>query len=437
LPALHQVRSLSEDHIQCSALVSPNPLWFAKPNESASDVAADMAAYGFDVAPVFPSNSFRFVTAAALTSVEPQVNTDSVAQPITAGIVLGMDAPLADAIELLRDGPFFFIQYRREIVGIVTRADLSHPAVSSYVFQSLLSIETGLDSLIPSYAPQHVWLDEILKKDKRKILEVFGNRQEFNAETTLFDAMMLRHRIEVLEALPDLRADVVTTDAEELFVRRRKEKESRPLDHLRNTLAHGGSLLHAFPDPEDALNVLHKVESLATRIWQLVVDGREQLWKAYGRTILSWAAPTPVNLNGPHAAKSLPMTCPIFAISACNPFDRKLSETRNNERTARLASAVSKVASKHWTGRGDAVDGSYSESTVFAEGLDIETALEIGMRFGQRAIFRIDVESVSVLICSNGLSSHTWRRCWDHSNSPTLVASSDETTWLSEHIDRA
>ncbi len=391
-----------------------------------------MAAYGFDAAPVLPSSSFRYVTAAALTSAKPQDTLDTVAQPITAGLVLSMEAPLVDAIELLRIQPFFFIQYRRQIAGIVTRADLCHPAVSSYSFQSLLAIESGLDYLIPSYATQQIWLDEILKKDKKKILEIFESRLKFNTETTIFDAMMLRHRIEVLEAHSDLWADVVAKDTEDLFVRRGKKKESRPLDHFRNTLAHGGSLLHAFPDPEDALNVLHMVEALATRIWQLVVDGREQLWNAYGRTILSWDAPSPALLNGPNAVENQQVTFPLFGISACNPFDLRLSDQRKQERTARLASTLAKVGLKHWIGRGEAIDGTYSEPTVFAEGLDTERALELGRMFGQRAIFRIDVESVSVLICRNGLSSHTWLRLWDRSDGPTLVDSANSLASLSK-----
>lgn len=206
----------------------------------------------------------------------------------------------------------------------MTRADLSHAAVSAYAFQSLMAIEAGLDSLIPSYAPRSVWLHEVLGKESKKILEVYATRQRFNADSTLFDAMMLRHRIEILEALPRLRQDVVTEDTEDLFLRRGKEKETRPLDHLRNTLAHGGSILHAFSDPEEAIRILQMVEMLAQHIWGLV-EGREQLWEAYGMTILSWSLPTLTILNGPRAAESLPLQGPIFGISACNPFDRELS----------------------------------------------------------------------------------------------------------------
>ena len=421
MATLDQVRTLSEQHIQCSALVSPTPLWFADPSESAAEAAADMAAFGFDAAPISPASSFRFVTETALAAAQPDGTTDSVAQPIQAANVLCMEAPLADAIELLRYEPFFFIQLRREIVGIVTRADLSHAAVSAYAFQSLMSVETGLDSLIPSYAPRRVWLDEILRKDSKKIRDVFTTRQQFNAESTLFDAMMLRHRIEILEALPSLHKDVVTEETEDLFVRRGREKETRPLDHLRNTLAHGGSILHAFPDPKEAIEILHMVESLAQRIWSLV-DGREQLWRAYGMTILSYSLPTPTILNGPLAADTFPMQWPIFGISACNPFDRELSEKRNEQRTQRLALAVARRATNHWIGDGAALDGTYTEPTVFAEGLDIDTAIGLGTRFGQRAIFRVDAETVAAIVCRTGTAIHTWYRYWDHSAGPTRIS---------------
>ncbi len=409
---LDQVKSLSEQHVRCKALASTSPLWLADPSESAVETAADMAAFGFDAAPIAPASSFRFVTASTLADAGPNESAESVSEPIHASIVLGAEAPLADAIELLSHHPFFFIQQRRAVVGIVTRADLSHAAVSAYAFQSLMAVESGLDSLIPSYAPRSVWFQEVLGKESKKILEVYATRQKFNAESTLFDAMMLRHRIQILDALPRLRRDVVTDETEDLFLRRGKEKETRPLDHLRNTLAHGGSILHAFSDPKEAIRILQMIEKLAQQIWSLV-DGREQLWMAYGLTILSWSLPTPMVLNGPQAAESLPLQWPIFGISACNPFDRELSEGLNKQRTQRLALSVAKRSTRHWIGEGRAFDDTYSEPTVFVEGLDYSTALGLGARFGQRAIFQIDAESVSAISCRTGVSIRAWRRLWD------------------------
>lgn len=423
---LDQVKTLSEQHIRCSALVSASPLWFADPSESAAEAVADMTAFGFDAAPIAPANSFRHVTASALLSAESGKTVSSVSVPIHASIVLGADAPLADAIELLHYHPYFFVQQRREIIGIVTRADLSHAAVSAYTFQSLMAVESGLDSLIPSYAPRSVLLQEILGKDSKKILEVYATRRKFNAESTLFDAMMLRHRIQILEALPRLRKDVVTEETEGLFLRRGKEKETRPLDHLRNTLAHGGSILHAFSDPEEAIVILQKVEKLAQRIWRLV-DGREQLWAAYGFTILSWKLPTPTVLNGPKAAENGPFKWPIFGISACNPFDRELTVELNEQRTQRLASAVAKRSERYWIGEGGASDGTYSEATVFGEGLECHAALELGARFGQRAIFQVDAETVSAIDCRTGASIRAWRRLWDELTGPVIAASNCAT----------
>jgi hypothetical protein len=347
---LDQVKSLSEQHVRCKALVSTSPLWLADPSEYAVEVAADMAAFGFDAAPIAPASSFRFVTASTLAASGPDETADLVSEPIHASIVLVAEAPLADAIELLRHNPFIFIQQRRAIVGIVTRADLSHASVSAYAFQSLMAVESGLDSLIPSYAPRSVWFQKVLGKESKKILEVYATRQKLNAKSTLFDAMMLRHRIQILDALPRLRQDVVTDETEDLFLRRGKEKETRPLDHLRNTLAHGGSILHAFSDPEEAIRILQTIEKLAQQIWSLV-DGREHLWAAYGLTILSWSLPTPIVLNGPQAAENLPLQWPIFGISACNPFDRELSDGLNEQRTQRLALAVSKRSTRTGSAR--------------------------------------------------------------------------------------
>jgi hypothetical protein len=138
-------------------------------------------------------------------------------------------------------------------------------------------------------------------------------------------------------------------------------------------------------------------------------------------TILSWSLPTATILNGLEVVENLPLQWPIFGISACNPFDRELSEGHNDQRTQRLALAIAKRATNHWIGHGKAFDDTYSEPTVFAEALDYNTALGLGARFGQRAIFQVDAETVSVIACRTGSSIRTWRRHWDNSAGPTIV----------------
>jgi hypothetical protein len=168
------------------------------------------------------------------------------------------------------------------------------------------------------------------------------------------------------------------------------------------------------------MRVLQMVEKLAQHIWSLV-DGREQLWAAYGLTILSWSLPTPTFLNGPLAAVNLSLQWPIFGISACNPFDRELSEGLNDQRTRRLALAVAKRTTSYWIGEGRAFDDTYSEPTVFCENMDCSTALGLGTRYGQRAIFQIDEETVSVIACRTGEIIRAWRRHWDDLTGPMIV----------------
>jgi hypothetical protein len=186
------------------------------------------------------------------------------------------------------------------------------------------------------------------------------------------------------------------------------------------------------------------VEKLAQNIWSLV-DGREQLWAAYGLTILSWQLPTQIVLNGPQAAENIPLKWPIFGISGCNPFDRELSTDLNERRTQRLASAVAKRSTRHWIGEGRArgdtyseptvigeggADGdTYSEPTVFGEGLDYNAALGLAARFGQRAIFRIDADTVSAIDCRTGASIRAWLRIWDDWTGPVIATKHSVNPW--------
>jgi len=168
------------------------------------------------------------------------------------------------------------------------------------------------------------------------------------------------------------------------------------------------------------------IERLAERIWSLV-KGREQLWEAYRMTILSLQSTTQtIILNGPEAADTSSLPWPIFAISALNPFDRELSDrSKDDERTERLLKVIAKKSTAYWVGKGAAYKDlaseeheEYVEKTIFAAGLNESTAVKLGKRFGQRAIFMINSETVSGIECQSGSTVRTWLRHWDGPKGP-------------------
>lgn len=111
----------------------------------------------------------------------------------------------------------------------------------------------------------------------------------------------------------------------------------------------------------------------------------------------------------------------VFGHTRAGPCFLFQESRLNEQRTQRLALAVAKRSTKHCIGEGRSSDDTYSELTVFSEGLDYNTALELGGRFGQRAVFQIDAETVSAVACRTGKPIRTLRRHWDDLTGPEII----------------
>jgi len=158
---------------------------------------------------------------------------------------------------------FFFVLEGQRITAVVTRADMSRPAVSMVVLQFVLIIETGLARLIEAYLGSS-WREKLAPSRLREAEERLHERKQRNTELTLEDCLTIEDRVALAKESADLLRDLGYPS------RNKFKEETERLKRLRDTLAHAGSILDYEPDPPEALRLVGQVREFAERVLTLV-----------------------------------------------------------------------------------------------------------------------------------------------------------------------
>ena len=239
----------------------------APPNWTARRTLRWMQKHGFDAAPIDEPEVRRLVAADSLLPDDQPVVEQ--AQPMDAVLLVSSDLSLADGVSRLATQPFYFVLQQDRICGIVTRADLQRPAVSMVVFGLVLAAESAMNVLIDRRLGQS-WMDTLSDSQGRCVSQIFEDRRRTNTEVTPLECLMLNHRLALLQHCPEVVSALGYSSPPEFGAWEKR------LRHLRNTLAHGGGLLHAEPDPLRAVELFKRIRYFAEGLWRLAAGGRSQ-----------------------------------------------------------------------------------------------------------------------------------------------------------------
>jgi len=221
-----------------------------------------MRTEGFDVIALDDEGDrYRYVELSDVQGREAAVADH--AQTIDTRNLMPASLSLAEGLDALRRHPFFFLLRGRSLEGILTRADIQRPAVSMLTFALILAAEAGISELIQECCGDG-WPQLLSDSRRSKALDVLEQRQQYNAELTLRDCLMLDDRLVVLQKSEAVRKRLGFDSGERVRV------WSKELKRLRDTLAHGGSVLDHQPDPQAALDMIHEVRATAHRVWDAV-----------------------------------------------------------------------------------------------------------------------------------------------------------------------
>jgi hypothetical protein len=169
---------------------------------------------------------------------------------------------------------------------------------------------------------------------------------------------------------------------------------------LRNTLAHGGGLLDAEPDPVAAAELFQSAREFAERAWTVVEEG-EQMWDVFRQTSIALDGPAGrVVLAGEDAVVDLPMPPPLHVLTGWNPGARPRSVAENERRNQQLWERLQAVGTEAEMAFGWL--GSWSEPGFVVSGRTTAGVVQLAREFGQVAIFEITPEELRVIDCANG-----------------------------------
>jgi len=140
--------------------------------------------------------------------------------------------------------------------------------------------------------------------------------------------------------------------------------------------------------------------------------GREWLWRHYERALISVeVAPGQwVVLKGTDASEEVPFGFPVHVITAWNPDSVIQPATTNDRAQKALMSDLRAQGVMFYRALGRSSDGDYSEDSLAVVGLDRSSAKELGLRYGQAAVFEVDEDTVTVVACGSDRASTSPRR---------------------------
>jgi hypothetical protein len=237
-------------------------LWYVEPEWGAEQTADGLRTRSFDAAPLRGDRIRRYVTLAA-AEAGGGGSALELSRPIDVELVVSGALPLTDAVAALTHQPFLFVLERDRVNGMVTRADLQRLPVSMVALGLIIAGEAALDVLIARFSNME-WLPLLSPERQEGIQVVFDDRRKRNAEITLLQCLNLDDRVTIASRLDRLCLELGHPS------RRSFNTWAKPIKDLRNTLAHGGGLLDAEPDPVAAAHLFQSARGFAERAWMVV-----------------------------------------------------------------------------------------------------------------------------------------------------------------------
>lgn len=386
---LPSLRSIVERAVTVRDIVGA-PIWTVLPSTKASEAAAVLGAWDFDVAGLADDPVVRYVTREALVGARGSVQR--MAKPMLASDVVASDLALADLMTALRTRAYLFVLDHDRIRWIVTRADLQAPAVGMVVLAYLVAIEIALAELVVAELGD-AWPQRLTDKRRTRALEIFERRQEDNTAIGLEDCLYFGDWLYLAARTPELREPLGAESSRAL------EREIGFFAELRNGLAHGGSILDG-SSPDEAIDRFIRIRAFADRIWRLV-DHRHERWDVYAATVISIKG-SRSRLSGARARAELPFTVPAHVLTAWNPGSITKPIDSNRQANHQLAKLLRERDLDPIDAVGASPDGGWKEESLLVSGMLRRDAVDVGSQFGQIAIFELTDDKLLVVACPSG-----------------------------------
>ena len=340
-------------------------LQYVDSQEPAVEVLAWMKANDFNIVPVKKDGKKSF-----FIDRENLPEGDTIVdcmKPIDPSKFVGKDTSIKDALKELGERGWFFVGTGNDLQGIVTLEDLGRPAVSFYLLSHLLMLEAGLRRLLGAYTSEPM-PDAAIEHG-----ESFTN---------------IINKVKKVEMLRSKLGFASNSKFEDY---------TGFMGELRNALAHGRSILKKAGSVKKATDYIENIDSLLKKVGELINDKNceDDVWDKFAETHV--VRRTEQNWAGTSAISNLPMSPPIYVISAYNPLEEVLSTKENERRHLALGAILKSRKLKFEEVFGSSPNGKWSERSFAIEGMGKEDACELAEKFGQRAVFELTQDEIKVI----------------------------------------
>ena len=384
---LPSLRGLIERTVTVSDLVTAS-LWSIDPADTAEDAASVLSARDFDVAGIAEEPISRYVTRDILASATGTV--DEVALQILATDTVERSLPLIEFAEILLHKPYVFILDQDRVRWVATRADLQAPAVTVVVLSYLVAIEVGLASLVPIDLGDN-WFSRLSEASRASALKIYEQKRARNVAIGLEDCLYFKDWIHLVQSSPSLVVELGYRS------KRAFHADTGSFPELRNDLAHGGSLLNS-ATPEEAIERFKRIRDLADRVWDTLEEKDEQ-WDVFASTIFTLDSGMP--LTEAIASDPLRLQLPLHIVTAWNPGSITRSREVNEAANSQLLQLIKNNNRDPISVDGRSPDGDWNEESFVISGMSRLEAADLGERFGQRSIFELSKDGLSVVRCAD------------------------------------
>lgn len=367
-------------------------LKYVNSQDSAVEVRAWMEANDFNIVPVEKDDekSFFVDREKDLKDIAEGETIASRMKPVDSSKFVGKDTSIKNALKELGERGWFFVSTGNDLQGIVTRSDLSKPAVSFYLLSHLLMLESGLRRLLGSYT--NIQIPDAAPEHGDNFSKIIN--EVFKAKDPITN-------------VKELVADLELPSTEKPF-----KKKTKYLIDLRNALAHGRNIADVYKDESSkiidlsgAIECVNNLESLLEKVASKIKD-RDDVWEKFVETQIVKRIETKeigkfINTReiwaGTNAMPNLPMNPPICVISAANPLEEVLPTDENTRRHLALRDILKFRKLKFEEVVGESPDRQWSENSFAIEGMSQEDACKLAEKFGQRAIFELTQNEIKVI----------------------------------------
>ena len=140
-------------------------------------------------------------------------------------------APIADIFAVFTKRDFSFVLYGKQIIGIITKADINKPPVRIYLFGIISLFEMHLNSWINHFYPSVSWESEVSEKRIKDAHDTYEQRKGNNQDLSLLECLQLCDKRDLLAKSKEFRNEFN-------FSRAKFDSFVKQVEKIRNELAH-------------------------------------------------------------------------------------------------------------------------------------------------------------------------------------------------------